>query len=664
MAAYATIRGTIRTNDGTDPRSFFTIRVSRVDAALRNADDVYLPRIQPDYSWNQIVSFIGNSDQFDVEVVDGKTGFQYKNTNGPTDGRWVVTTTVGSVSVVNMQVNNLLVTMPDVPATPTGYLPSDDRNYLPFPGLHPYWSHYTTADTTNAAHWIASGIDYLDTRGGFYTHFKYVQKKFLDKGVINTNVLTRPNYSVIDSEGQSIISGSRAHLDHSSDGGWLIHYYTDFRTAAGNTYSSNVNTAYVLIDRLPPPAPVAVTSGEIGIYAADYVLVSSGAYVRTNITEKLPDWADEPMPNYLEWRFKVDSEVKDWVRMGPIGSHTAYFRENSYHPVQCAVRDLKGNASDYNDEFVIFVPPHRPKKVYRLATPSGSIGSYDLHVKFNSPERFFNDTHGSSAYLLDRYQDGILSVSYTIPVPTNKVVPIQIIDRIIPYNSAITYTWKYYYRDSTGTDGLPLDIPLDDGNLTPPATPPDGPGGDSQFSYEKSITVPAEYSARRRWGVGVEDIKLEKKVYVATGTLISKPYYAADGIYKVSLRTEEVVTDAANTIDYYVSVDGGSVWTPIQPENRIFSSNLPYTITYNSLLSPEQRASSPWGLKAFVDVDGNPKKVQLRAVFRRGTNTYETPQLLRYQVKVITRKSQWNLTSPFGFLGEITWQERNVRSEL
>jgi hypothetical protein len=67
-------------------------------------------------------------------------------------------------------------------------------------------------------------------------------------------------------------------------------------------------------------------------------------------------------------------------------------------------------------------------------------------------------------------------------------------------------------------------------------------------------------------------------------------------------------------------------------------------------LTAEQKNSSNWGSKSFIDIDHIPTGVEFRAEFSRRSDTlYASPQLLNYSLKVVERKSQFNLTSPEGY---------------
>ena len=562
----------------------------------------------------------------------------------------------------------------DVPLTPGGFDTGETRlSAYQGDGLIPLWRQ-TPTDTVDddlrpwlpnrtnvreSGNWNVETTVALDTKGGWYDNFYWLEQMFLTENGFEEDKTSSEGYTqeFIKEWGASVASGTAAELNLARDGGYSIFYYTDAVSPEnGNIADSQVYTAYLLIDRAAPSPPNDFGASNVNFDVNENILLASGAHIQVNFHNELASLRTEPLWHEIQWQHQIDGVNQQWVRQGDISNYSIYLEENRNHTVRSRVKDFMSNTTSWSnpeEAYSFFVKPHPPKNLYRELITSGIDVSPELVVNFTSPDRFISDDEGSSEYRFKRFEDGTQTISQGVTALADKYLPMKFTDVISGWSKDVTYTWEYVFIDQNGDATNPLLLGLGDEKGIEKQT-------SVSYEYSHNITVPVDQSARRRWPVAVEDFDLQKNVYAPKGTLVSKQYSVPNGVYKVSLTVNEVLPDISTFewIKYSISVDGGETWHAINPEAKPYDEEIPSIYTVNSLLTPEQRAVSPWGAKAFIDLVYSPAKVQVRLEFnRRADSIYMSPQCLNYSLKVVERKSQFNLTSPEGYPKMIKYRQ-------
>jgi hypothetical protein len=142
-----------------------------------------------------------------------------------------------------------------------------------------------------------------------------------------------------------------------------------------------------------------------------------------------------------------------------------------------------------------------------------------------------------------------------------------------------------------------------------------------------------------RYCIGIKDIDVLSKTYYQTSELVSQPWHSGAPIRRISLQSHEVIPatfDASRQkdkwISYYISIDDGVTWHPIQPEDQV-GSEVPEIYVINSTEVPETRERV-----GYLEHDGNVYDVRVKVVLRRPTDIPDaesyTPVLTSYTIKL------------------------------
>ena len=515
-----------------------------------------------------------------------------------------------------------------------------------------------------SGNWDDTPVVAVDTTGGFYSNFYWTERQFYYHDTLDPTGFERPSFAALKTGGTTVASGTLSTLALPRDGGWAIHYAQDFESPEnGAVANTPVYTAYVLMGRQNPPQPRDFDANTVTSDSNDLIYTPTGCFIGTTFTNHVNNPDDYYSPDSIEWQYQIDEINQHWSKTGANSSFFLHLSENRNHTVRARTKGFVDNRSEFSNPegaYSFFTPVHTPTVLYRELIPSGSTDSPFMVVKFTAPERFSEDDQGSSEYRIMRFENEVQVTSHPITSPTDVYAPVTDTDVISGFSAAIDYTWKYHFVDRNGDLSQPYILGLEDekGIQTPTK---------KNYTYSRNVTVPADLSSRRRTAVAIEDLDLEKNVYVETGTVVSKVYQVPKGIYKVSLITTDVKPDGTNFdwIKYSISVDGGQWWYYLQPEHQPFDPEVPSVITFNSLLSADQRDLSAWGQRAFVDTKTVPTAIQLRAeLSRKSDDPYASPQLLAYSLKVVERKNQFNLTQPEGFTKNTRFTQRADTPEL
>lgn len=95
-----------------------------------------------------------------------------------------------------------------------------------------------------------------------------------------------------------------------------------------------------------------------------------------------------------------------------------------------------------------------------------------------------------------------------------------------------------------------------------------------------------------RWCIGIRDITISRVEFEEVGELITKPFYFEKEIEKISLEIEEEETLAEDWLSYYVSIDDGSTWYPINPMKHISVDGIPKIYTVKKVAEESQALDS------------------------------------------------------------------------
>jgi hypothetical protein len=162
---------------------------------------------------------------------------------------------------------------------------------------------------------------------------------------------------------------------------------------------------------------------------------------------------------------------------------------------------------------------------------------------------------------------------------------------------------------------------------------------DSQITKELFLTRNFEYLKAKRASIGIRDLFVGIEKYSDVAEIVSKPYNIYGKLDLVSLQVEEFIPTETNdsgevigtsSIDYYISVDGGSKWIAISPLERPFQGK-PEIVAFNQNLSNSQQLPQIAYFNA-PEVPEEISSVVLKAVMKKDRNVVATPIIYSYKI--------------------------------
>jgi hypothetical protein len=162
---------------------------------------------------------------------------------------------------------------------------------------------------------------------------------------------------------------------------------------------------------------------------------------------------------------------------------------------------------------------------------------------------------------------------------------------------------------------------------------------DSQITKELFLTRNFEYLKAKRASIGIRDLFVGIEKYSDVAEIVSKPYNIYGKLDLVSLQVEEFIPTETNdsgevvgtsSIDYYISVDGGSKWIAISPLERPFQGK-PEIVAFNQNLSNSQQLPQIAYFNA-PEVPEEISSVVLKAVMKKDRNVAATPIIYSYKI--------------------------------
>jgi len=138
----------------------------------------------------------------------------------------------------------------------------------------------------------------------------------------------------------------------------------------------------------------------------------------------------------------------------------------------------------------------------------------------------------------------------------------------------------------------------------------------------------------KRASIGIRDISFGREVYQNSAQMISKPFLLSGNLDLLSLYAEEFNPDPSNpSIKYYVSVDGGTTFYPIQPVERNYTG-VPEILAFNQNLSNDATIPQVMYLNSGND-PGIPNPINsivVRIDIQKSTQTNGTPVVYYYRL--------------------------------
>ena len=145
------------------------------------------------------------------------------------------------------------------------------------------------------------------------------------------------------------------------------------------------------------------------------------------------------------------------------------------------------------------------------------------------------------------------------------------------------------------------------------------------------ITVPSSESKRKRYTIGITDIKIGSNEYHDISEKVTNVVDIPDGYNTVSVKAID-----QGDVTYFLSFDGGMTWDRILPVGRepIRGDDLrlvPSKLYINSDLSLKRRKNTDTGEQAFIDTTS--KSIKLRFVLKRTEGDLTLPAVLNWNLE-------------------------------
>ena len=162
---------------------------------------------------------------------------------------------------------------------------------------------------------------------------------------------------------------------------------------------------------------------------------------------------------------------------------------------------------------------------------------------------------------------------------------------------------------------------------------------DTQQNKDLFLKRKFEYLKTDRAAIGVRDIFVGYEDYTDVCEIVSKPYKVYGKLDLISLQVEDFTPKETNSsgeiigkssIDYYISVDGGSKWIQISPMEKNFSG-IPEVLAFNQNLSTNPALSQI----AYFNSPEVPKEINsvvFKAVMKKDRNVNSTPIIYSYKL--------------------------------
>lgn len=142
-----------------------------------------------------------------------------------------------------------------------------------------------------------------------------------------------------------------------------------------------------------------------------------------------------------------------------------------------------------------------------------------------------------------------------------------------------------------------------------------------------------EYLKAQRASIGIRDISVGRETFQDNAEVVSKPFFISGQLELLSLEVSEYIPESTSgtaTIEYYVSVDGGSRWIPISPIERGFKG-VPEILAFNQNLS-DNLIIPQIAYYNQPEVPNPINSVIFRAVMKKSKSMNATPILYWYKL--------------------------------
>jgi len=162
---------------------------------------------------------------------------------------------------------------------------------------------------------------------------------------------------------------------------------------------------------------------------------------------------------------------------------------------------------------------------------------------------------------------------------------------------------------------------------------------EAQVTQDLFLKRNFEYLKAKRAAIAIRDMFIGLEKYSDVAEIVSKPYKIYGQLDLASLEVEDYLPNEKNSsgevigsssIDYYISVDGGSKWIEISPMDRAFEGK-PEVIAFNQNLSDSERLPQI----AYFNSPEVPEEITsivFKAVFKKDRNVIATPILYSYRL--------------------------------
>lgn len=132
------------------------------------------------------------------------------------------------------------------------------------------------------------------------------------------------------------------------------------------------------------------------------------------------------------------------------------------------------------------------------------------------------------------------------------------------------------------------------------------------------LIVPSSESKRKRYTIGITDIKIGQNEYDDISEKVTLPITIPEGFNTISLEASD-----EGIVDYFISFDDGMTWKKIIPIGKEIQRNedlriIPNKFYINSDLSLKRKQNTETGEAAFVSTES--ETLRIRFVLRRGNN--------------------------------------------
>jgi hypothetical protein len=162
---------------------------------------------------------------------------------------------------------------------------------------------------------------------------------------------------------------------------------------------------------------------------------------------------------------------------------------------------------------------------------------------------------------------------------------------------------------------------------------------DTQLSKDLFLKRNFEYIKAHRAAIGLRDVFVGLETYSDIAEIVSKPFKIYNKLDLLSLEVEDYIPVERNSqgevigtssIDYYISVDGGSQWIAISPMDRSFEGK-PEVLAFNQNLSNSEQLPQIAYFNS-PEVPEEIKSVVLKAVIKKDRNVTATPIIYSYKL--------------------------------